>query len=343
MSEARRVPRSSLALLLVATWGLPVGAQPAEEAVRFQYGAPPECPDAQAFTARVRERTQRGRLAEPAELARTFNVEITPDGGGFSGAIEFLDDAGLRVNRRLHDEQCDAVVSSLALVTALALDATLRQDDASTEPPPAPAEALAPVAPPPAAPAMPVTPASARVARAPRLTARVGFSGAYSSVLHDSQLGLSRQIGLLGQLEWPNRLALRLLGHMDERELTVDEGRRATLRIVGIETSLCPWQWRWDDVGLLPCAVVDFGSLRGEGELGDQLKKASGSTIVWAAVGAEGRLIIDPPSLPFWIELRASAGFPLTAHRFEFHDPPALVYEVPRFAFGGGLAFGVRF
>lgn len=343
MSEAGRVPRSPLALLLVATWALPVGAQPAEEAVRFQYGAPPECPDAQVFTARVRERTQRGRQAAPEELARTFNVEIAPQADGFSGAIEFLDDAGLKVNRRLHDEQCDAVVSSLALVTALALDATLRQDDTSTEPQPAPPVALASVAPPPAAPAMPVRLAPARVASAPRLIARVGFSGAYSSVLHDSQPGLSPQLGLLGQLESPRGWALRLLGHRDEREFTVDEGRRAKLRIVGIESSLCPWQWRWDAVGLLPCAVVDFGSLHGEGELGDQLKKASGSTIVWASVGGEGRLIIDPPTLPFWLELRAGAIFPLTAHGFEFHAPPALVYKVPRFAFAGGLAFGVRF
>jgi hypothetical protein len=125
------VLRSAFALLLLVSFATPLRAQPAEVAIRFQYRAPPECPDAAAFTARVRERTPRGRLAEPGELARTFDVDVTADPAGFSGQIEFLDDGGVKVNRQLRGEQCDAVVSSLALITALALDATLRETEAA--------------------------------------------------------------------------------------------------------------------------------------------------------------------------------------------------------------------
>ncbi len=106
--------------------------------MRVQYGAPASCPDAESFATQLRERTQRGRLAEPNELARTFSVTLAADAQGFSGEVEFLDESGAKVNRRVHGEQCEAVVSSLALITALALDATLRSEDGEGVPASAP-------------------------------------------------------------------------------------------------------------------------------------------------------------------------------------------------------------
>lgn len=329
------------------SWAPSLRAQPTEEAIRFQYAAPPECPDAATFTARVRERTPRGRLAEPGELARTFSVDVTADARGFLGQIAFLDDGGTRVNRQLHGEQCDAVVSSLALITALALDATLRAAEPEA-PPDAPhpsQETPAPAKPPPVAAPAP-TPAPPRPAREPRrLRARVGVTGSLTTIL-DSPRGdsLSTRLGWLGQLEWSSGQALRLSAHLDTLDFTVDDGRRAQLRILGVETSFCPWVLRSQGLGFYPCGVVDLGSLRGEGELGDKLTTAGGDTIVWASVGAEARLLFDPATLPIWFELSASAGFPLVAtHQFRFSSPSALVYEVPRFTTAGGVAVGVRF
>ena len=330
------------------SWATPLGAQPTEEAIRFQFAAPPECPDAAAFTARVRDRTPRGRLAEPGELARTFAVDVTVAAGGFSGRIEFLDDSGAKVNRRLRGEQCDAVVSSLALITALALDATLREAEPA---PPAELPRANDNAPPPAEPRSPTTTRAEMKATLPRvrepmlLHARIGVGGALTTIL-DSPRGdlVSPRIGLLGQLEWRSALALRLSAHLDTLDFTVDEGRRARLRILAVETSFCPWFLRSGAVGFYPCGVVDLGSLRAEGELGDKLTTAGGETIVWASVGAEARLLFDFSTLPLWVELSGSAGFPLVAtHRFRFLSPTARAYEVPRYPVAGGAALGVRF
>ena len=344
MSEAARVLRSSLTLLPFLTWALPLRAEPVEEAVRFQFTAPPACPDAAAFAAQVRERTSRGRLAEPGELGRTFNVQIAPDVGGFSGEIEFLDDGGGKVNRHLRGEQCDAVVSSLALITALALDATLRQDEEPPAPTPAPpaAKAVPPVASRPVVVPKKEAPRPTRRARSLQ-SARVGVTAGYGTALHSSRLGLSAELGLLGQLDWNRGLALRLSAHFAARDFMVDEGRRAAVRLLGIETSVCPWRFRWQDVALSPCAAVDLGSLRGEGLLGDKLTAAHADTILWAAAGAELRVAWEPAG-PLWAELRGSAAFPLVAgHQFQFSNPPAVAYQVPYVTGLLGLAFGVRF
>jgi hypothetical protein len=344
------VLRYAFALGSLLGWATPLGAQPREEAIRFQYAAPPECPDAAAFAARVRERTARGRLAEPGELARTFGVELTADAQGFSGQIAFLDDNGAIVNRQLRGEQCDAVVTSLALITALALDATLREAEPEPEPEPEPAGTTE-EAPRPAQPRLPITPQveveapDSRGRPGELLHARIGVGGALTTIL-DSPRGdlVSPRIGLLGQLEWRSALALRLSAHLDRLDFTVDEGRRARLRLLALETSFCPWFLRSGALGFYPCGTVDVGSLRAEGELGDRLTTAGGDTIVWVSVGAEARLLFDFSTLPLWVELSGSAGFPLIAtHRFRFRNPSAVAYEVPRFPVAGGVALGVRF
>jgi hypothetical protein len=360
LSEARGVLQSWLALVPGLLVALPAQAQlPAageagggsetsttEEAVRFQFAAPAECPDAAVFTARVRERTARGRLAEPGELARTFNVQVTAASSGFSGQIEFLDDNGAPVNRRLSGEQCDAVVSSLALITALALDATLREPEPPSEPAaPTPPSANPPPSPPPAPPKSEPKAPPPRPPAPKSLRVRMGFGGAYGTSLRGpDRFLLAQQGSLIAQLEWGNGLALRVAAYLDQQELTVDAGRVADLRILGVESSVCPLQLRSESFALYPCAVVDLGSLRGEGRLGDNLATANGDTIFWASVGAEVRGLVESATLPIWLELRAGVGFPLVAeHQFVFRNPQALVYEVPHVTGVGGLAFGVRF
>jgi hypothetical protein len=342
LSQAARVPRWPLALLPFVFQAAPLRAEPSEEAVRFLYTAPPACPDVAVFTARVRERTSRGRLAEPGELARTFSIEVAAEADGFAGDIAFLDDGGTKVARHLHGEQCDAVVSSLALITALALDATLRDEE---EPPPAstPEKAPSPVAPRPAR-SKPETTAPPPPIRARALTgARIGVAGGYGSLLHALDLGLAPRLALLGQLDWRAGFSLRLSAHYDWHDVTVDEGRRAQLRLLGVETSACPWRFHEAELAFAPCATLDLGSLRAQGELGDNLPKPDGKTILWAAVGGELRLAWEPDA-PFWVELRAAATFPLVAtHRFRFLNPTQLVYEVPWLTGAGSTAVGVRF
>jgi hypothetical protein len=232
-------------------------------------------------------------------------------------------------------------VSSLALITALALDTTLREEE---PPPPGPAS---PETSSPLVLRLPLTATPEKKALAPparALTgARIGVEAGYGTALHSPDVALAPRLALLGQLDWHRGFALRLSAHYDWHAFTVDEGRRARLRILGVETSVCPWRFRLGQLGFAPCATLDLGSLRAEGEQGDKLTTGGGKTIGWAAVGAELRLAWQPAA-PFWLELRGAAAFPLVAtYRFQFRNPTQLVYEVPRFTGGGGMALGVRF
>jgi len=336
LGQAQRVLRRCLVSLSVASLAVPVlaHAQPAEEAVRIQYTAPLACPDAASFAAQLRERTARGRFAELGELARTFDVELVADAQGFAGNVEFLDDSGAKVSRHVHGEQCEAVVESLALITALALDAALQSEAA--EPAPSPPE------PPAAPPAPPLAPAQ-QTSLPPRVTqrwlrgARIGALAGYGSA------SSAPRVGLLGQLDFRSGSALRLLAHYAWHELTVDAGRSASLHRMGVETSLCPWRLRRGTLSVSPCAAIDFGSLRAGGVPSEQLTSTSAEAIWWASVGAQLGLSWEPDG-PFWFELRAAAEFPLRAgYQFTFENPHVIAYQVPYFSGWGGLAAGVRF
>jgi len=332
------VIRPWLAVLLSVVATSRARAEPAEEAIRFQYQAPPECPDQANFEAQVRARTQRGRRAEPLELARTFTLELVPDGEGFSGNIEFLDEGGSKVSRRVRGEQCEAVVSSMALITALALDSTLRSDEELPPEESAPVRAE-PATPPPVAPPplveVPVPP-RARVARLLQ-SARLGFSGGYAS-------GISApRVGVLGQVDLRPGVALRLLAHYGWRTFDVDEGRRAKLREQGMEASICPWRWSTAGLVIAPCGQVELGILQVAGVREGKLTSAGDDTILWASVGAELRLAWEPQA-PFWLEMRGVGEVPLrSGYRFTFSQPDADAYKVPVIAGAVDLAAGVRF
>lgn len=327
--------------MALASLSWPVGAgaqQPVEEAIRFQYTAPGACPSVDAFTERVRQRTERMRLAATDELARTFAVTVAAELDGFAGSVEFLDQAGTPVSRRVRGQQCDEVVTSLALITALALEVRLE---------PAPEARLAPEtrsettpAPPPLPPAP--KPRESRWERdsGQGPSARVGASGGYAVPLEAFALGL------LAQLDWARGsspiAALRLRGHYAESEHEVD-GRYANLRLLGLEASVCPQGLRLEPFALYGCAAFDVGSLRARGVQSPELPFPGSATILWVAVGAELRLAWQPDA-PFWLELNGQLGTPLVKHTFMFRAPNAEAFRVePELAAGAGIVSGVRF
>jgi len=322
----------SAAVGIAATYSSMARAAPGDDAVRIHYDAPAPCPDLAYFTAQLRERTERGRLADANELARTFEIEVVSAGQGFSGQVEFLDDAGAKVNRRVQGEQCDAVVSSLALITALALDATVHEQDSE----PAPATPTPPPIPVPA----PASPARAehskekhRALRAVRAGLQVGYGSVTSAP----------RLGLLGEAELRSGLSVRLTAHYAWHELEVDAGRNASLRLLGIESSVCPWRVDWGVVGVTPCAAFDLGALRAAGVPSAELPSSSSETIWWASVGGQLALAYRPAA-PFWLELRGAVEFPLRAgYRFTFKNPDQTAYEVPYVSGWGGISGGVRF
>ena len=332
--------------MLLATGAAPLRAQPAqppqpvEEAVRLQYQAPEQCPDAATFAAQVRSRTLRGRFADTNELARTFAVELSADAQGFSGELEFLDESGATVSRRVHGEQCDAVVSSLALVTALALDVKLQSGQADSVAAPAqPADATplpAPRAPTKALAQSTRSSASAGAARSLR-AARIGALAGYGSAIRGPQLGL------LGQLDFARNWALRLSAHYGWQEHVAATGRSASLQLSGLAFSVCPWRFRRGAVAVAPCAALDLGWLRAAGVASEQLTSTRTETIWWTSLGAQLGLSWEPdPS--FWLELRGALEFPLRAgYRFTFDNPSEIAFEVPSVAGSAAIAAGVRF
>jgi hypothetical protein len=327
----------ALALALVAA-SPRAFAQPAEEAVRFRYEAPPECPADDVFTARVRQRTSRGREAAPEELARTFTVDIGAATPGFSGTIEFLDDAGAPVSRRVHGEDCDAVVSSLALITALALDATLREEASPEDEPAPPASAPQVSKPKPeVVPARAPAPVPGRAPLPPLLvSARVGVSAGYGSLLG------APLFGLLGQLDFRNDWSLRLWAHYESSTIEVDTGRAISVRVLGLKTSACPLAVRAGDFSLYPCVAFDIGSLRAGGVRSDELPLVESETLVWAALGPELRLAWEP-AVPFWLELWVAEAVPLLPRRFDLENPRKLALDLHNLLVSGGLSGGVRF
>jgi hypothetical protein len=92
------------------------------EPVRVDFHAPLRCSDGQRFWAEVRARTARVRLARTDEDVRTFDVRLTRAGGKVLGELVILDPRSLTTHRTVSGESCDAVVSVLALVAALAVD-----------------------------------------------------------------------------------------------------------------------------------------------------------------------------------------------------------------------------
>ena len=318
---------------------VPARAQAVEQALRIQYTAPEACPDAARFAAELRQRTPRGRFAEPGELARTFDVELSADAQGFSGNLQFSGDAGARVSRHVHGEQCDAVVSSLALITALAIDATLAGEDSEPAAPALPPKlAVEPPAQPGPAPATPSHSSPTRV------TKRRALEGVRLGVLAGYGASSSAPVlGVLGQLDFRRSLSLRLMAHYAWHEFTVDAGRSAQLQRLGLETGVCLRRFRRAAFSAVPCATVDLGSLRAAGVPSERLSSTRNETIWWGSVGVQLALSWEPDA-PFWLELRAAGELPLRAgYQFTFENPHAIAYQVPYVSGWGGVAAGVRF
>ncbi|HEX2670244.1 MAG TPA: hypothetical protein VHM25_05200, partial [Polyangiaceae bacterium] len=166
---------------------------------------------------------------------------------------------------------------------------------------------------------------------------RAGVQAAYGSPTSAPRLGV------LGELEFRSGLSLRLTAHYAWHELEVDAQRSADLRLMGIETGLCPWRFAWGALGMTPCAALDLGALRAAGVPNAQLTRPGNETIWWASVSAQFALSLRLPS-PFWVELRGAAEFPLRAgYQFTFENPNQIAYEVPPVTGWGGISTGVRF
>jgi hypothetical protein len=324
-----------VAIALVAS---PAAAEPAVDPVRFDYRAPGVCPDAEAFARRVSERTTRVRLGEPGELSRTFVVEVAFDEDGASARVEFTDTRGTSVVRAVRGETCDEVVSAIALVTALAIEAGTDAEGESVPPiAPAPSAAAPPIVRP-----SPVSPRK-RPLPAPEPDAVVGSVGVETGV--STWLGPPPALGLgvFGEVGAYAGASgrLTLLG-TTASTLVPLEGtsryRRGDFRALLARIEGCPVAMLLGaGFRLVPCVAVGLGALEGAGQA-ETVSPARSKTIVWADVVPALRLDFTvADSLVFFAE--GELGLPLVRHRFVFEGPEDEVWNVP--VAGAGASFGM--
>jgi hypothetical protein len=314
-----------------------IGGAWGSEPIRFEYSAPDGCPDQAQFVERVRARTQRGKFAESGELARTFNVVVTTDEAASTAKVEFVDSNGERVVRAVSGETCDEVVSGIALVAALAIDARAgAEESAESAPPPQPK----PPAPGPATPAdsgtaKPAEPARAR--RRPRW--EVGMSGAANTwSAPDVAFGL----GAFGEVDFGGALVRLSALRVTSSAFVGDRSARFTS--TSARLSGCPVALELaEHLALVPCLSVDLGALEGEGIPSDSLANAGSDVIFWPVGVPSVELRYDLDDFLVF-EARGELGFPLRRRTFAFDDRRGdPVFEVPVAGAGAGVSVGLRF
>jgi hypothetical protein len=116
--------------------------------------------------------------------------------------------------------------------------------------------------------------------------------------------------------------------------------RRLAARVEG-----CPLSLPVASVAFEPCAFLEFGSLRGDGEFAPPaVVKQRGGASLWVAPGAAGRLIVSLE--PLIVSLEATARVPVLRQDFGVtiagSAEPVPVYSVPVVAVGGALGLGIR-
>jgi hypothetical protein len=318
----------------------------AAESVRLDYRAPVECPDAPVFIERVRTRVPSARMAEAGELAREVSIVVALDEEGYMARLDFVDVRGETITRTLAGNTCDEVVSGIALVTALALEAQHEPAPGGTLPASEPTESTAPGAgqrpeSPAAAPlpeaaeleAAPKSPPRARRARVRRRGFRhgAGVGGgnawyvapgtpavfdAVFRVAHTSFAGSARA----GFRSW---IGTATIG-----------GRSANFLGYAGSVEGCPISWpRSGRVRFEPCFGATLGVLEGEGDRTQQLQVTDSARIFWADVRGIARLRLAITKL-VELEGQGEVGVPLRTHRFMFQNPEETVFEVPRAGLG---------
>jgi hypothetical protein len=312
-------------------------AQTLTEAVRFDYRAPEGCPDAGAFVRHVQERTTRARVGAPGELARTFVVEVRAETTGASAELTFTDSHGVGVTRAVRGESCDEVVSAIALVTALAIEAG--PSDAGEPPPVAPAQGRAAETPPADRASPPAMKPALRAPEPDTVVASVGLETGVTSWLGPpptTGIGVFGEIGAYAGASG----RLTLLGATSSELVPLDSQtyRRGDFTALLARIEGCPVAALLGaGFRLLPCVAVGAGALRGEGG-SSSVQPPKTSTIFWADLVPTLRLdwtLSD--TLVFFAQ--GELGLPLVRHTFHFDGPYDEVFEVP--TAGAGAAFGL--
>jgi hypothetical protein len=290
---------------------------------------------------------QRARYAEPGELARAFDVTVqsAPGVSGFLGHLEFVGADGQHAERNVRGATCDELASSLALITALAIDDRVEPAEPADMPPvPAPPP-LAPSAPPkeakPSLSASPREPERSLPATRARLRWDLGLSaGAATWITSDAAVSLGAYFELGSSASgWSTRLSVFDLRQTHE----VTDVGSADFATDWARLEGCPFALPFSpQLSVTPCAAIDLGVLHASAVKSTSLQPRASSNSLWAA----GALLLRLgwQTTPRWVlGLDGELGLPLTRSTFQFQNPTATLFETPRIGGGGKIWLGLRF
>ena len=322
-------------------------AEPQTEPVRVSYAAPAGCPVEGAFIERVRSRVQRARFAEPDELARAFDVTVrnTPGEAGFVGHLEFVGGDAQHAERTVRGATCDELASSLALITALAIDDRAEPAEPAGMPPLPSPPPLAPSTPPEAAKpswaASPREPEPAAPRARERLRWDVGLSaGTLTWITSDAALSFGAYFELgAPKSGWSARLSnfysrqTRVVTNVGSADFATDWAR-----LEG-----CPFTLPFSSqLSLTPCAALDLGVLHASAVQSTTLVPQPSKNRWWAAAVALLRL--GWQASPRWVlGVDGEFGVPFVSDTFQFRNPTVDLFKTPQIGGGGKFWVGLRF
>jgi hypothetical protein len=277
--------------------------------------------------------------AQPGELARRITVSVVSSGDRYFAAIEFLNPQGEKVTRSVAGKSCRDVVNGIALVTALAIQSRIEEAIEQSE-----SESL-PTAPPKPTVAAP-WPATAQAKPVPLVSTSRTHLRLGGAAVVATGVGPEPTFGpaFFAAVEWDGP-RLGLAGELLMSGDVLAEGVWAKFRRLSVRGEGCPWSGAAGILSFEPCALVEVGSLRGDGVLDPpRVIRESGGASLWLAPGALLRLVTRFE--PVVLTVDASARFPLLRQEFGVvtagNPEPFQVYEVPAVAFGGSLGLGIR-
>lgn len=299
--------------------------------VALDYAAHPGCPSGAELFGEISSRTSRARAAEPGEEALPLRVRIERVPGGSRG--ELVLGAGADASRReVAAQDCEQVVSALALMTALAIDpdAITSPEAPRPSPPPPPPPAPAPAARPPEPLPPPVDRAhtvlvlgvaleagnAVAVGPTPGPRGFVGLERAWQSMGYGVRLGAGRAAARISRAD-------------GAAELVLTSGRFDACFLHSVV-----WSPLWAAV----CGAFEAGALEATGR---EVTPRASVTRPWLAVGAEARL--EARLLrSLGLELAGGLFMPLVRDRF-FVQADSTVRETPPVTVALSLGTSVRF
>ena len=362
-----RVHHSLPNVIVLAIAGTATAPAVARDLVRLTYDVEANCPSEAEYLQRVGEHVKAAWLAQPGQFARPMHVHAQAVEGRWFARLMFEDEAGRAIVRTLDAASCDEAVSAIALVTALALE----QDDLSAKremSQQTPATAAAPlvevsrlaenaqhaplvmpvVTPPQTQETNTFKPKESDSKRKASQPSWLHGFGAGIGATRGIGLGIATAANLFldigGQAEL-SRVRLGFVGYRSGLDETQVPGFLARSWAVAARGQWCPWQARLTAALALPlCGGMEAGILgvRGQSDPSAAVRTKH-SEVPWVVGFLSPRLRLADAN--FSMDLGPELRFSGVRRSFvvQYGTVQEGAFEIPGFAFGGGLSLSVRF